>query len=209
MMDKKKVLDSIATAVRLNAEQEIVRNTLKAALDQSRPIDQFSTWLLAGYAATAALFISNIRQISELISIESIKYCLAALIIGALFGFLEKTSAVRVTVLISVDEIIRSSLPKIIEQLERQKTQIQDTATQHNAEVSIQINMENVLTQIHDAIPNSKRLKVGKGMARGIKDPIFVYKKCMRTFQRQTIYASLEYILFIVFLLIVWFSVKI
>ena len=88
LKDLKQSLDKWAAINKENTELGFVDSLYTGALKSSPIIDKFSSWLLAGTGATAALMITSMDKLIPFIGSQSFKVSIYLLIVSALFGFL-------------------------------------------------------------------------------------------------------------------------
>ena len=97
MKDQQKETESLqntlaehAENANIKAENSTIILMMSSAIATSPIIDKFSTWLLAGCGATAALMITNMNAIIPLIGDLEFKLSIYLLIASALAGLLQK-----------------------------------------------------------------------------------------------------------------------
>jgi hypothetical protein len=80
---------------RENTENAIVSSMFEAISKASKPLEDFSTWLLIGTAAVASFLIANSDKLVPLLGAKGYLWCGALLCLSCLFGFLSKLLALR------------------------------------------------------------------------------------------------------------------
>ena len=91
-LNLKKALKNWAEINKKNAEIGFTEGLFTGALVSSSIIDKFSTWLLAGTGATAALMIANLDKLSPVLGVAVFKQAIYLLVVSALLVFLPNTN---------------------------------------------------------------------------------------------------------------------
>jgi hypothetical protein len=199
----KDYLDKLSKNARLSIQLEFEKSLYCGILQASPVIDRFCTWLLAGYGIAATLFVTNITNIQNLLSIEIIRISLTLLVCGALFGLLQKIYAFKSQLLWSVGENMLTHLNKSYEIYIKQCEEIKRMAGSANITVDLEADFSGIFNNILGSVPYWVRKKMKSGAAAGEKDLLFPYRKSFEQFKRQKKYAILEFLFFVGFVLII------
>jgi hypothetical protein len=165
-------------------------------------VDKLATWLLAGIGATAGLTITNIESISNIISFSQIKFGLSILTISALFGFTEKYLALDIQSTIAQEMKLREILDKSSREFNNKITKLKLLASAKNIDIDAEIETKKCVEIFERAHPWYKRLK-----NRRERTPDEAQAERLRTYYRQVIYAVLEFLGFLAFILVVIASI--
>jgi len=106
-LNLKHALDNWAEINKKNAEIGFTEGLFTGALASSSIIDKFSTWLLAGTGATAALMIANLDKLSPVLGGETFRQSIYLLLVSALFGFLAKYKSIHCQIMLATGEEIK------------------------------------------------------------------------------------------------------
>jgi hypothetical protein len=191
-----------AEALSAKTEERLLRAYVTSLLSTSAVIDKFSTWLMAGIGAAATLLITNIASITSIAAFENVKDALLLLIVAGLFGFLEKVLARDIQVNLLQEESLQKILASISADYEHRRSVIQGWAEIEGKKVNVSINIKRVLKQYASFHPWIIRRKL-----RQFDPLVVVLKKGVYRYYWQTAWAVLELLFFLVFVLLMAFSI--
>lgn len=186
-----------AEALSAKTEERLLRAYVTSLLSTSPVIDKFSTWLMVGIGAAATLLITNIASITSIAALEIVKVALSLLVAAGLFGFLEKWLSHDIQVNLSQEESLQKILASIYADYEHRKSLIQGRAEVEGKTINVSINIERVLKQYASIHPWLIRRKLCK-----FEPLLVVFKKSVHRYYRQIVWAVLEFLFFVVFLLV-------
>lgn len=207
--DKKNIVQQslsaseLAVSLNKNTELNISQLTFKVILNSSLVLEKFSTWLLAGIGATCALIITNINSIATIIDLEIIKYSLLILVISGFLGFLCKYYSIKIQIILEVDEILRNKLPGIMSIHIDAEQIVHGKAIEQGILVNTVPDIMGSMRKVIDSVPWFKRKSAIKEFDKGAKDPLFGYRRGMRFLYCQSVATILEFLFFLMFILIV------
>ena len=192
-------------ADKLNKETElnISQLTYKAVLNSSAVLEKFSSWLLVGIGATCALIITNINNISKIIDPAIIKYSLLILVVSGVLGFLCKYYYIQIQIVLELDDILRTRLPEIMSIHIEQEKIVHEKAKEQGVLVNTVPDIIGSMRKVIDSIPWFKKRSALKGFDKGLKDPLFGYRRGIRFLYYQSVVTILELVCFLLFIFIV------
>jgi len=191
-----------AEALNAKTEERLLRAYVTSLLSTSPVIDKFSTWLMAGIGAAATLLITNIASITSIAAFKNVKVSLILLIAAGLFGVLEKYLSRDIQVNLLQEESLQKILASISADYEHRKSVIQGWAEVEGKKINVSINVKRVLNQYASLRPWFIRRKLRKF------EPLpIVLKKSVCRYYCQTIWAVLELLFFVGFVLVMAFSI--
>lgn len=203
--DTDKMNEDVSQAVEAlsaKTEERLLRAYVTSLLSTSAVIDKFSTWLMAGIGAAATLLITNIASITSIAAFENVKDALLLLIVAGLFGFLEKVLSRDIQVNLLQEESLQKILASISADYEHRRSVIQGWAEIEGKKVNVSINIKRVLKQYASLHPWIIRRKL-----RQFDPLVVVLKKGVYRYYWQTAWAVLELLFFLVFVLLMAFSI--
>ena len=196
----------LAETLNRNTELNISQLTFISILNSSQILEKFSTWLLAGIGATCALIIANINNITNIIEPPIIKYSLLVLALAGLLGFLCKYYNIQIQALLELDEIMRNKFPGIMSAHIAEEKQIHEKAIEQGISVHTIPDIYGAMRKAFESAPWFRKKRALKGFDKGAKDPLFGYHRGMRFLCYQIVVTALEFICFLVFIVMVAFN---
>jgi hypothetical protein len=204
----KQSLTKLAKIKKNSTEKEFARILFKSTTSSSPTIDKFSTWLLAGTGATAALMISNLTSLSSVLNSPSIKYSLYILAISSLLGFFAKYYSLRCQITDTTADSITDNLKHAFERHEDSNKSIKETANKHNITIDTDPDLEKPLREYIDAYPRLVKKYLEKKANDGMTDPLASYKLAAKCLYKQIVLTTSQFLLFLFFIVFIANSVK-
>ena len=201
----KEALENWAEINKKNTEIDFVESLFTGALVSSAIIDRFSTWLLAGTGATAALMIANFDKLKPVLGALTIKQSINVLLVSALFGFLAKYKSIYCQIMLAIGEEIKKRLIPLMEKHEEDEDKIVDAAEQHDLQIETKIDLSIVITEYCRAFPRLMHWWLKKQFLQGLSDRLASSRKAANGLFWQGNYTVLQ---FFSFLLFVYLSVS-
>lgn len=195
-------LDAVAGSVKKKAEEKILRAYYTSVFEMSPLVDRFATWLLAGIGATAALTITNMQSISNILPFTHIKIGLLILTVSALFGFVEKFLALDIQSTATQELKLRQILKESSEEFYARINEVRVVAATQNIDIKPEVDTKGALDKFANAHPWYKRIQLRKHQT--VEDS---QKTRLRRYYRQLTYTVLEFCGFLLFIIIVVFSI--
>jgi len=191
-----------------NTNKEITKALLLGVLSGSEIIDKFSTWLLVGSGATIALMISNIDKITPILKNNGFRLSVLVLTCSILFGFLEKALSIYVAIFIAAEKNIQDKLSRLMEQHSKTEGEISKYAEEARLKIDAGIDFNIVLNDYKATFPRILQGIVQKSYNRGVADRNNAPKRAVKVIIRQSFYGLFQFILLIIFIIIVVFSLN-
>lgn len=195
-------LAQVVEEIKGKAERDILRAYYTSVFEMSPLVNKFATWLLAGVGGTAALTVTNIESITTIIPFPNIKIGLGILLISALFGFLEKFLSLDIQSTATQETKLRRILEESSQEFYRKIGELKLFAAAQDVQISSTVNTKRVLEKFAEAHPWYKRIEFKRKRSEGDAQ-----KARLRRYYRQLTYAVLEFCGFLVFFMIVLFSI--
>lgn len=198
----KPTVHDLVKSAKEKAEGQILRAYFASVFEMSPLVDTFATWLLAVVGGTAALTITNIKSMSSILPFANIKVGLGFLLISGLFGFLEKFLALDIRSTVAQESKLRDILREASEEFHGKIRQYAMLAEAANIDINAEVDTRKPLGKFIEAHPWYKRMQIGKAIT-----PENALRKRLRRYYRQLLYTALEFIAFLVFVMIAMLSV--
>ncbi len=199
-------LDEIVEFTKKTAEQEYMRIFYLTYLNTSPLIDKFSTWLLAGCGATAALLISNIDSMIPILTLQKFRDATLMLCLCGLFGFYQKYISIKIQVFTRIGDFFSEKYLPYYAQYLKEMTRLEGLASLHKLKIDTQLNLERLHDEFMRSVPFFKRKKASKGFKKGAVDPLHGFKGAMPLYFKQVTLAMLEFFSFAGFVVFVLFA---
>ena len=191
-------LAEVAESVKKRTEDQILWAYYTSVFEMSPLVDRFATWLLAGIGATAALTITNIKGIANVLPFSQIKIGLLVLTVSALFGFIEKFLALDIQLTGTQEAKLREILKEASENYNRKIEGVKTAAAINNIDIRADIDTKSILQIFARAHPWYKRIQMNK--RRSVENS---QKARLRRYYRQLTYTVFEFCGFLLFIIIV------
>lgn len=185
---------------RENAENAIVSSMLVATSKASKPIDSFTTWLLAGTAAIAAFLLGNADKLIPVLGQPGFRSIGAALCVSGLFGLLSKIFAVRHKVALETGKAVEKTFGEHLAKHEEEESKIQDSAAFWGITLNSGIRMDRVLREFLAPMPWWVRLGAMRYLRKHGNNPQVGHISRIKSLTRQGIFAFLQALSFLTFL---------
>lgn len=186
------------------AEDQILRAYYASVFEMSPLVDTFATWLLVVVGGTASLTITNVESISSILPFANIKVGLGLLFISGLCGFSEKYLALLIRQAVAQESKLRDTLQKTSEEFYGKIRQCELLNEATGIEISKNVDTRKPLNKFTKAHPWYKRIQLRKEKDITPEDAL---RKRLRTYYRQLAYMVIEFIGFLMFVMIAVFSI--
>lgn len=201
-LNLKNALDNWAEINKKNAEIGFTEGLFTGALVSSSIIDKFSTWLLAGTGATAALMIANFDKLSPVLGGGTFRQSIYLLVVSALFGFLAKYKSIHCQILLATGEEIKKRVLPVLKKHGEDEEKIEGMAKEHDIEVNTKMDLEYVFKEYCRAFPKVMHNWLLKQFTQGINDRLAPSRKAANTLFWQGNYTVLQFFTFLGFVLV-------
>jgi hypothetical protein len=185
---------------RENAENAIVSSMFEAGFKASKPITEFSTWLLVGTATVAAFFITNADKLLLFISRTGFLTCGALLCASCLFGLLSRIYGLRCEIQIEAGAAVRKTFAEHLIKHREEEKKIQENAVVWGINLQTGIRLERVLSEFFIPLPRWVAWLVNRQLQKHMSNPQIGYLPVIKGMQWQGVYAFLQALLFLGFL---------
>jgi len=188
--------------IKQKAERQILEAYFTSVFEMSPLVDKLATWLLVGIGGTAGLTITNIESISNILTFSQIKVVLCILTISALFGFLERFLALDIQSTTAEEMKLREVFEKSSGEFKSRIAELELVAAAKNIDIDTKIDTKKCVDIFAKAHPWYKRINF-----RRKRTPDEAQAARLRRFYRQVMYAVLEFVGFLAFILVVIASI--
>jgi len=195
-----------AALVKESVTTRFTKASFSGILSTSSVIDGFSTWMLAGAGATAALMISNLDRVASLLGQDKLKVSLLILALSAGLGFLEKILASYVNVFQAMDEKVTLLATPILEEHEREEDEIAESAEQSSEKVDASLDMNRVLEELSKACPWYAKRRVVGAFEAGLGDQLAGHRQAVKLWHHQGLIAGMQFLAALIFVVYVALS---
>lgn len=195
-------LRELINAAKEKAEGRILDAYFTSSLETSPLVDTFATWLLAVIGATAVLTITNIKSIAAIVPFPNMKVALGFLLVGGLFGFLEKFLALNIRTVLAQESKLKDILRETSAEFRDRIKPYATLADAADIDLDAEVDHAKPLHQFIDAHPRYKRNQLLNELKTENANRIR-----LRRFYRQLMYTTLEFIGFLMFVLIAALSI--
>lgn len=182
-----------------NAERDLVKALFLGTLSGSEHIDRFSTWLLAGIAGTAALFITGIASVLPFLSEIGFKHCEGLLIVAGLLGLLAKQRALAVRIVLEQDRVLLHTLNPVLDRHEKDEDKIRNFANQRGMALETEIDIRRATRPFISAFPKVFHRNLQRRLEQGLSDPHRTMRGALHSFLYQVLFTALQTFFFFVF----------
>nr|WP_140422102.1 hypothetical protein [Pseudomonas sp. A46] len=139
-------------------EQKYVDAIIDATTSPSPEVDQFSTWLIGGAAASIALSISSLENLTSNIGQGITKAFLVFLSLSILLGLAQKIIAIQISAAKTVDKAAEAALAKIASAHSEEAVRDASKYMQENADTA------NIIVGYISAFPAPLRAKLTQSL---------------------------------------------
>jgi hypothetical protein len=185
-----------------NAERDITRAFFLGTLSSSEHADRFSTWLLAGIAGTAALFVTQVASILPFLSEEGFKRCGGLLVVAGLLGLLAKQRAVWVRMALEQTRVMEQLMLPALEKHEEDEDKILDIAQKRGLALQTEIDIRRASEAFISAFPRILRGRLRKQLERGLVDPHSHLRGAFKNFLYQILFTASQVFFFLAFVVL-------
>jgi hypothetical protein len=186
---------------RQNAENAIVSSMFESGFKANKPIKEFSTWLLIGTATIAAFFITNADKLLPFITQTGFLTCGAFLCASCLFGLVSRMYALRCEVQIEAGEAVRKTFAEHLAKHQEEEKKIKESATVWGITLETGIRIERVLNEFLKPLPRWVTWLVNRQLKKHMNNPQIGYLPVIKGLQWQGMFALLQALLFLGFLI--------
>lgn len=185
---------------RQNAENAIVSSMFESAFKASKPIEKFSTWLLVGTAAVAAFFITNADNLLPFITQAGFLTCGALLCASCLLGLISRMYALRCEIQIETGAAVCETFAKHLANHKEEEKKIKESAGVWGITLETGIRMDRVLSEFFISLPRWVAWFANRQLKKHSNNPQVGYLPVIKGLQRQGVFAFLQALLFLSFL---------
>lgn len=186
----------------LNAESNSLSSFVDSVVSSSPDIDNMSRWALGASGAIAGLIVSNIDKVgSAFYNSFEIKLMLLMLVISILCGLGQRSLAVLCAIHIKIKEALSKKLKEILAGFDADAIPIKEMAENHDLDISVELNLESVITKFIEISPRSIRYLIKKESAKSMTNPAHSAEKILGIYYRQNIWLLFQGVFFIAFIL--------
>jgi hypothetical protein len=195
-------LELRAKKVNEDCETNFLRIGISSTLEVSPVIDKYSTWLLVGCGAIAALMINNVESILPFLGKTGFKQSIYILACSAVFGLMQKYRSLCVQAFNSITEKLISGTTSLNSIQQNAFQELYQEANQYGIQLqtSPDVDLKKIRKEISDLLPFFLKRNAMKNFDKGAKDYLHGWKKMIGSFKIQVLYFILQFILFIIFL---------
>jgi hypothetical protein len=186
---------------RQNAENAIVSSMFEASFNASKPIEKFSTWLLVGTATVAAFFITNADKLLPLITQAGFLVCGVFLCASCLLGFISRMYALRCEIQIETGAAVRKTFAEHLAKHQEEEKKIEESASAWCITLETGIRFERVLSEFFTLLPRWVAWFVSRQLRKHMNNPQVGYLPVIKGLQWQGVFALLQALLFLGFLI--------
>lgn len=185
---------------RENAENAIVSSMFEAGFKASKPIAEFSTWLLVGTATVAAFFITNADKLLPIITQTGFITCGALLCISCLFGLISRLYALRCEIQIETGAAVRKTFAEHLAKYQEEEKKIEESAGVWGITLETGIRLERVLSEFFIPLPRWVSWLANRQLKKHANNPQIGYLPIIKGLQWQGLFALLQALLVLGFL---------
>ncbi|MBA2082035.1 hypothetical protein B1J97_09495 [Aeromonas veronii] len=161
-----------------------------------------SRWALGASGAIAGLIVSNIDKVgSAFYNSFEIKLMLLMLVISILCGLGQRSLAVLCAIHIKIKEALSIKLKEILADFDADAMPIKEMAENHDLDISVELNLESVITKFIEISPRSIRYLIKKESAKSMTNPAHSAEKILEIYYRQNVWLLFQGVFFIAFIL--------
>jgi hypothetical protein len=186
---------------RQNAENAIVSSMFEASFQASEPIDAFSTWLLAGAAATAAFFIANAEKLVPFIGRQGFLVCGVLLCLSCLFGMVSRVLALKCRVQIQTSAAVRRTFAEHLAKHIEEEKKIEESAAAWGITLETGVRLERILAEFFAPLPKWAGWLAQRQLRKHTGNPQVGYLPVIKGMQWQGVFTALQAMWFFVFLI--------
>ena len=207
--EKSESADKIKTNLELRAKKvnedcgkNFTRICISSTLEISPAIDNYSTWLLAGCGAIAALMINNVKSIVPFLGENGFKLSVYFLACSVVFGLLQKYRSLCIKAFNDFSEKIIGGANSLNSLQQEAFQELYQEANQFGIQLETKpnVDLEKIRSEVSNLLPFFLKRKAMKNFDEGAKDFLHGWRKMIKSFKHQVVYFCLQLLLFIAFL---------
>jgi hypothetical protein len=188
--------------VQLNAKTDSLSAFVDAIVSSSPEVDKISNWTLGAGGAIAGLLITNIDKLgAKYFDLTDIKVMLLILTSSILCGLAQKSLALTCAVHLQVKDVLSIKLKEIMVVFESHEKQIEQQITEHKLDLTIDFNLEEIITRFVELSPFYIKWVVKKQTSKTVADPEYGPRLILKTYYRQNLWFMFQAMTFIGFIL--------
>ena len=203
----KKIFDDWSGANRRIIEKKVAKGFAKIVLRAGPATSRYSTWLLAGSAATTALMIANVAAITEQLSLESYRWCLVLMCFSIASGVVARYLGSLIEISSDVGEFGERLGDELRAEHEEQAAQIEKAAEGTGLSVDTELSEEGVVETMASLFPAILQKRIQKELAKHLEDRLKSARRDVHNFIYQQFAVFMQTSLALGFILVVAFGV--
>jgi len=194
-------LESRAKKVNEECGRNFLRISISSTIEISPVIDNYSTWMLAGCGAIAALMINNVQSIIPFLGEKGFKISIYLLVCSAISGLFQKYRSLCVQAFITFANKIINSATSLNSFQQNAFNELNQEANKHGIQLDVapEIDIETYRSEVSKLLPFFLRRKALKNFDLGAKDDLHGWRKMIKSFKYQIVYFILQFVLFLSF----------
>lgn len=172
----------------------------EAAFESSEPVEEFSTWLLVGTAAVASFALINAEKLAPFIGGQGFLVCGVLLSLSSLLGLLSKVMAVQCKVQIRTSTAVRKTFAEHLERHRTEEEKIEQGASTWGLALETHVRIERILNEFFSVLPKWIQWLARRRLSKDAGNPQIGHLMVMRILMRQGMFAALQAVAFVAFL---------
>lgn len=194
-------LESRARKVNEECGRNFLRISISSTIEISPVIDNYSTWMLAGCGAIAALMINNVQSIIPFLGERGFKISIYILVCSVISGLFQKYRSLCVQAFITFSDKIMSSANSLNSFQQNAFNELNQEANKHSIQLDVapEIDIQNYRNEVSKLLPFFLRRKALKNFDMGAKDDLHGWRKMIKSFKHQIVYFIFQFLLFLAF----------
>ena len=169
-----------------NTENALVSAMYAGLIAKSPALDAYSTWLLAGTGATAALIVSNVESILPFLTSTGFKWFGALLVVSLLFGVVSKFLALQIPQIDQGNAELPSRMGLVLEKYASQVKLIEESAASRGVTLDTDIDLTRLISKYVSPFPRVMRWVVSRYMAKHSSNAQAAHLLPLRMFRWQS-----------------------
>jgi hypothetical protein len=195
-------LESRATKVNEECGRNFIRISISSTIEISPVIDNYSTWLLAGCGAIAALMINNVQSIIPFLGDSGFKISIYILVCSVISGLFQKYRSLCVQAFTAFADKIMSGANSLNSIQQKAFHELNQEANKYGIQLNVgpEIDIEKFRNEVSHLLPFFLRRKALINFDKGAKDDLHGWRKMIKSFKHQVVYFLFQFLFFIAFL---------
>lgn len=198
----KNELLSKAEKINEDCGKEFIRISISSVIGTSPAIDSYSTWLLAGCGAIAALMVNNVKSIAPLLGNNGFKISIYLLVCSVVAGLFQKYRSLCIQSFTALsNELINGS--NSLNSIQQQAFQeLYQEAQKNGIQIDVKpaIDINKIKNEFSNLLPFFLHRKALMNFEKGAEDHLHGWRKMIKSFKHQIAYFILQFLFFIIFL---------